>query len=417
MRLRWKTSPNVVASVEEQTAQAAELARIEGQDRLSNPITNPATRAHADQLRNIQHRRALDAEHGRKLRGHRVADRRAAHAERAIEAIQQAREASSAARSVLALHAGRSRFMGSTLAASLLLSAGAAAGVATLAKHNGAPEFAGWVAEVGFTGMTTTVILYRSHLAQHGGKVTGWQDKILWLLMVAPLAASMAANLTSAGPIGMACSVGAAAFSLLSYVIADASASAIQQQAARVTGKDEIDLHKIAVGDDLFLVPADQVRVTGSETQVPDPAVNGSGTSGSDRSANGSESGSETQTEDRSRTQVSDPNTDQVPDRSAEQVPDPSAGQVPDPTEDRSETQVPDPAEQTQPKTGPKKRTRSKVKPLDRIDEARAADSAYLAEHGRHIPAEKLANALHIGKPAALELVKQVRGARMDIAK
>lgn len=49
--------------------------------------------------------------------------------------------------------------------------------------------------------------------------------------------------------------------------------------------------------------------------------------------------------------------------------------------------------------------------------QARVADKAYLAEHGRHIPAEKLARALSIGKPAALELVKQVRGGHLEIAK
>jgi hypothetical protein len=53
----------------------------------------------------------------------------------------------------------------------------------------------------------------------------------------------------------------------------------------------------------------------------------------------------------------------------------------------------------------------------DRLAEARSVDKAYLAEHGRHIPAEKLAKALSIGKPAALDLVKQVRGGHIDIAK
>lgn len=62
-------------------------------------------------------------------------------------------------------------------------------------------------------------------------------------------------------------------------------------------------------------------------------------------------------------------------------------------------------------------RTRSKKRVPDRLAEAKAADKAYLAEHGRHIPAEKLAKALSIGKPAALDLVKQVRGGHIDIAK
>jgi hypothetical protein len=66
-----------------------------------------------------------------------------------------------------------------------------------------------------------------------------------------------------------------------------------------------------------------------------------------------------------------------------------------------------------QTKTGKQSEARSD----DRLDEARAADAAYLAEHGRHISAEKLARALHIAKPAALELVKKIRGAHMDVAK
>lgn len=51
------------------------------------------------------------------------------------------------------------------------------------------------------------------------------------------------------------------------------------------------------------------------------------------------------------------------------------------------------------------------------VVQAIAVNRAYLEEHGRPIPAEKLARALTIGKPAALELVKQVRGGHIDIAK
>lgn len=253
MNLIWRKrgDDNVVASVEEQTAAAAELARIDGQDRLTNPRTNPAVRGHADQLRDQQHRLILDDEHTRLVRRHRVSDQRADHAERALEAIQSAREASSAARSVLALHQGRTRFMGATLAASLTLSSGSAMGVAALARQLHAPGAVGYIAEVGLTGLTTTVILYRSHLAQHGGQIRDWKSGVLWLLMVAPLAASMVANAFGSGPVGIACSVGAAAFSLLSYVIADASSEALRIQAERVTGEDESKLREIATGIEL----------------------------------------------------------------------------------------------------------------------------------------------------------------------
>lgn len=284
MKLMWRKSGrrpdnSVVASVAEQTAAAADLAGIDGQDRLTDPRTNPAVRALADQLRNEQHRRALDSEHSRKLRRHRVFDRRAAHAEHALEALQAAREASSAARSVLALHKGRDRFMGASLAASLVLSVGSAMGVAAFAEKLSAPAAVGYIAEVGMVGMSTMVITYRSHLAQHGGKAHGWHAKVLWLLMIGPLLASMLANLFGAGPVGIACSVGAAAFSLLSYVIADTSAEALLAQAEQVTGADEADLRAIANGDDLFTIPADSPAespsqvTSGAMTQASDPAT------------------------------------------------------------------------------------------------------------------------------------------------
>jgi hypothetical protein len=121
-------------------------------------------------------------------------------------------------------------------------------------------------------------------------------------------------------------------------------------------------------------------------------------------------SGSETHRSEtyRTRTQVPDLTPDRsethTPDQSQEEVPDQTRGEVPT---GRSETH------QTQ--SAPKKQTRTD--PLDRIDEARAVDRAHLAEHGRHISAENLRKALGIGKPAALELVKQIRGGHIDIAK
>lgn len=257
---RRKRRPDVVASVEQQTTQAAALAHIAGQGRLADPRTNPAVRAHADRLRDEQHRQALDAEHSRLLRRHRVADRRADHAERTLEAIRAARETTSAARSVMALHRGRARFLGVALAASLALSAGSAIGVAYLAHKLGAPSTIGYLAEIGLTGLTTTVILYRSHLAQHGGTVEGWQSRVLWALMLAPLAASITANLLGVGPVGVFCSIGAAAFSLLSYVIADRSAAALRARADQVTGDEEAALQRAAMGDDLFTAPTDAER-------------------------------------------------------------------------------------------------------------------------------------------------------------
>jgi hypothetical protein len=303
--------------------------------------------------------------------------------------------------------------MGVALVASLALSAGSAMGVAALAVQLDAPAESGYIAEVGLTGLTTTVILYRSHLAQHGGRLTGWKSCVLWLLMVAPLVASMVANAIGVGAVGVCCSAGAAAFSLLSYVIADASAEALLFQASLVSGTDEVNLRMVATTDDLLGVGSETHNEVRSQTQVPELTGPRSETHESDRS------------EGRSETQVPDPIENGSTDRSEEQVPDPtgngSADQVPDqvPNEasDPKDEKVSDPSK-AKPKS--RKRTPAKPKPprpLDRLAEAQSADRAYLAAHGRHIPAEKLASALRIGKPAALELVKQVRGAQMDIAK
>lgn len=255
MKLRRKNRwPGVVASVEQQTAEAAALAQIAGQRRLTDPRTNPAVRAHADQLRNDQHRRALDAEHSRLVRRHRVEDRRAEHAEETLEAIQQARQTSSPARSVLALHTGKRRYLRLSLAASLALAAGSAMGVEATAEALRAPTGSGYIAEVGLTGLATAAITYRAHLAEHRGELAegSWQSRVLWVLMTVPLLASVACNLAMLNVVGAFCAIGAAAFSLLSCVIADRSAAAMQARAEEVTTDDEADLRVIAMGDDLF---------------------------------------------------------------------------------------------------------------------------------------------------------------------
>lgn len=254
VKLWWQSKDtSVVSSVEQQTEQATALARISGQTLLVDPRTNPAVRDHADKLRNGQHRRILDANNDRVLRKIRVEDRRAEHAELGLEALREAKDTASPAHSVIALHKGRIRFMGASLAASITLSVGSAMGVEHLAHEWNAPKGSGYIAEVGLVGLATTAILYRSHLTRHGGKPTKFQDIILGALMVVPLLASMAANIAGAGPVGVACSAGAAAFGLFSHIVADASATALQVQAERVTGDEERDLRKIASGDDLFI--------------------------------------------------------------------------------------------------------------------------------------------------------------------
>lgn len=256
-KLMWRrtTKPGVADNVRARADEAAQLAKIPGQNRLTDPRTNPAVRAYADELLNDRQRQQLGAEHSRIARRYRVQDRRASRAEQALAALQDARDAGSAAKAVLALHAGRNRFMGAALAASLTLSAGSAMGVENLAVEHNAHPGSGYIAEIGLTGLTTAVILYRSHIAQNGGATSRLYGALMWVLMVAPLAASMTANAVAAGAVGVFCSVGAAAFSLLSYIIADTSAASILQQANRVSDDDESALQEIASGDDLLAQP------------------------------------------------------------------------------------------------------------------------------------------------------------------
>jgi hypothetical protein len=124
--------------------------------------------------------------------------------------------------------------------------------VEAAAQAWGAPDGVGYLAEVGMTGLATTVILYRSHLTQHRGKVAGWQNKVLWALMLAPLLGSIVASTTGSGPVGAACSIGAAAFALLAYVVADRSSAAMRDAASLVDQADETELRAQAAGEDLF---------------------------------------------------------------------------------------------------------------------------------------------------------------------
>ncbi|MDL4777870.1 hypothetical protein [Actinomadura xylanilytica] len=281
----------VVAEVEQQAAQAAALAGIAGQDRLSDPRTNPAVRSHADGLRDEQQTRALDAEHTRRLRRHRVTDRRAEDAERTLEAIQLARQAANPARSVLALHTGKRVYSRLTLAASLVLAAGSALGVEATAQVLHAPRGSGLIAEVGLTGLATAAITYRAHLAEHGGSVErgSWQSRVLWALMVVPLLVSVGCNLLTLNAVGAFCAISAAAFAVLACVIADRSAAAMQSRATQVDGADEDELRTVAMGEDLFAAvqperrtvaevvqeDEDGVRVERSEIEAPAAGADG----------------------------------------------------------------------------------------------------------------------------------------------
>jgi hypothetical protein len=413
MKRTWRqnTDTSVVAAVAQQTAEAADLARIDGQHRLASPHTNPAVRVHADELRDDEHRRTLRALHARAVRTIRVADRRADNAERTLEVLQAAREMSSPARSVLALHRGRTRFMGAALGASLTLSAGSAIGVAELAVKHGNPAEIGYIAEVGLTGLTTAVILYRSHLAQHDGRLKGWKDIVLWVLMVGPLVASAVANAYGTGGVGVACSIGAAAFSLLSYVIADASAETLQTKADEVSDTDESDLRKIATGDVSDLKY--RTDVAGSLTQTTDlPAQATDLTSDlatpqvTAQATDPSDSESLTQVTDEAMTQATDAGPSKALTQATSEVNDP----VTDPVAVEVTAQVTSkPVAKSRPKSRPKpvaKSRRTNAELIAELDEI-VADH-YRANPGEEIKVQPVAKQLGIGRDRARALLDQM---------
>lgn len=268
---------DIVTAVQEQTAQAAALASIAGQDQLADPRLNPATRPHADRLRTAQQVKALDAEHARALRRDRVMDARASEAERTLEAIALARRTSSPARSVLALHTGRRTWSRLSIAASVVLAAGSAMGVEAAAQHLSAPTGTGYIAEVGLTGLATAAITYRAHLAEHQGELVkgSWQSRSLWVLMVLPLLVSVTANVATGNALGAACSIGAAAFALLGAVVADRSSAAMQARATEVDATDEVELRAVAMGEDSPAGPAETEAAAQEQAEEdrPDPVT------------------------------------------------------------------------------------------------------------------------------------------------
>lgn len=256
---------SVVDQVTDQTGQASALAGIEDQALLGDPRTNPATRPHADRLRDEQQREALDLEHRRALRRGRVGDRRAAHAERTLQAIQDAKEVVSPARAVTSLQVGRRRFLSAALVASLLLSAGSALGLAAISVFTGGVAAAGWIAELCLTTATTGAILYRSHIDQANSADdpdapiwSGWRHPVLVVLVIAPLTTSVLINFggwvagAPVSPVNALCAVGAGVAAVFAYLIADVSSRAVRVNARAVDTADEEELRREAVGEDLF---------------------------------------------------------------------------------------------------------------------------------------------------------------------
>lgn len=274
------TPVTVVDGVREQTDQAAAIASIAGQERLADPRLNPATRPHVERRRDDQQIKTVDAEHARTLRRLRVADSRAAEAEETLQAIALARRAQSPARSVRELHVSRRRYTRGSLAASVVLAAGSAMGLEEAAELlPSTPAGSGYIAELGLTVLATVAIGYRAHLAEHRGRLAegSWQARALLGLMTVPLAVSVLTNLAMVNVIGAVCALGAAAFSLLSVVVADRSAAAMQARADEVSETAEEELLATAMGENVFSAvtadDADPVEVDPVGSSVAAAAV------------------------------------------------------------------------------------------------------------------------------------------------
>ncbi|MBB4931395.1 hypothetical protein F4561_002215 [Lipingzhangella halophila] len=265
---RRAREPGVVDQVANQTKQAADLATINDQA-LTDPRTNPAVRGHHDQLRNVQQRRQLDLEHRRALRRGRVSDSRAAAAERALAAVDAARETASPARAVLALTRTRTRYLAGCLAASVVCSVGSALSIVAWlgSAYPSASAGLGWVVESGLTILATSMILLRGRLSTvTGAAPTGWRSHTLWALIGGPLAVSVGLSTAGAGLVGAACSLGAAAWAVAAFLATDTLSVAVEKSMGRVDSTDEAELRETAMGEDVFTPRAAPVapgRVSG----------------------------------------------------------------------------------------------------------------------------------------------------------
>lgn len=232
-----KTDASVVDTLKEQVQQAKALESISDQALLSDPRLNPATRGEADRLQAERLRASLDAEHRRKLRVLREQDAREAERLRAAEAVVSARAATDPAVTLLEVSRLRSRVVRWSLVASVALSVGSAMGMEA-ALHGGvegAPVGVGYLAELAGTVLATVAILWRGALARARAHVTQAAHRAFLAMIVVPLAVSAVGSTVGSGPVGAVCSIGAAAFSVLAYLVNTSSATAVQTLLRRMT--------------------------------------------------------------------------------------------------------------------------------------------------------------------------------------
>lgn len=251
-KTRKTADASVVDTLKEQVQQAKALESISDQALLSDPRLNPATRGVADRLQAERLRAALDAEHRRKLRVLREQDAREAERLRAAEAVVSSRAATDPAVTLLEVSRLRSHVVRWSLVASVALSVGSAMGMEA-ALHGGvegAPVGVGYLAELAGTVLTTVAILWRGALARARAHVTQATHRAFLAMIVVPLLVSAVGSTTGSGPVGAVCSLGAAAFSVLAYLVNTSSATAVQTLLRRMnptpadttTAEDDSDL-------------------------------------------------------------------------------------------------------------------------------------------------------------------------------
>lgn len=242
---------DVSASVDQQVEQARRLVGIDDQELLANPHTNPATRGRADHLRIQQQLAALDQQHRRALRTGRVRDARAAAAERTLEAITAAREATSPGRAVASLTITRTRYMVGCLVLSIVLSVGSGMAIETWLQglESEQPTGFGYIVEAGLTVLATVMIVLRGRLASRDTELHDWQKIVFWLLIGVPLVVS-AVLATLGSPIGAICSIGAAAWSVAAYLATTSLSTAINDALEEVDAADESELRRLALDDE-----------------------------------------------------------------------------------------------------------------------------------------------------------------------
>lgn len=236
-KTRKTADASVVDTLKEQVQQAKALESISDQALLSDPRLNPATRGEADRLQAERLRASLDAEHRRKLRVLREQDAREAERLRAAEAVVSARAATDPAVTLLEVSRLRSRVVRWSLVASVALSVGSAMGMEA-ALHGGvegAPVGVGYLAELAGTVLATVAILWRGALARARAHVTQAAHRAFLAMIVVPLLVSAVGSTVGSGPVGAVCSLGAAAFSVLAYLVNTSSATAVQTLLRRMT--------------------------------------------------------------------------------------------------------------------------------------------------------------------------------------